>query len=89
MPTDYNYDIRLRGRRRCKNCWWWETGLCYADASEFHVLKTDADSWCPDWSSRRIENKEGSFLRYTQQYKLVIVGRKKGTLEEHDESDIY
>lgn len=70
MPTK-NYDIRLYGRRRCSNCWWHENGLCYAVSTEFHKHYVDASSWCPDWASKRIEEKEGSYLRDNIRYKNI------------------
>lgn len=70
MPQK-DYDIRLRGRRKCSNCLWWEKGVCY-----FHNYPEDypeiwKDSWCPDWYSRRIANKEGEYLHESELYLLA------------------
>lgn len=70
MPQK-EYDIRLRGRRKCSNCLWWEDGVCYFNYyPENHIMYME-DSWCPDWRSRRIANKEGTFLHDTTLYKIA------------------
>ena len=70
MPTQ-DYDLRLYGRRRCKNCFWYENGICFFNSGELLIYKIKETSWCPDWDSRRIESKEGKYLEDTPAYKEV------------------
>lgn len=67
MPQKY-YDIRLRGRRRCSNCFWWENRVCYFNNYPEDYPEILEDSWCPDWYSRRIANKDGEFLHNSPLY---------------------
>ena len=38
----------------CKNCWWWKEGYCY-----MYHNRTEETSYCPDYTNRKKENKEG------------------------------
>lgn len=70
MPQK-EYDIRLRGKRRCSNCFWWEDGVCYYHIYPEVYIMFMEDFWCPDWYSRRIANKEGEYLHETRLYLLA------------------
>lgn len=70
MPTQ-DYDLRLYGRRRCKNCFWYEDGICFFNSNEILIYRIKETSWCPDWDSRRIANKEGVFLANNMRYNMV------------------
>lgn len=70
MPQK-EYDIRLYGRRRCSNCFWWESGVCYFHNYPGNYIMYMGDSWCPDWKSRRIANKEGEYLHESKLYLLA------------------
>lgn len=70
MPIK-DYDLRLYGRRRCRNCFWYEQGVCFFISTDNYLHETEKDSWCPDWNSRRIENQEGQFLSNTPGYEQI------------------
>ena len=39
----------------CRNCWWHKDGICYMQG-----VKTNDDSYCPDYANRNKLNKEGT-----------------------------
>lgn len=51
----------------CKNCWWWKqrtnVGVCWFVSNyPSHIHKTSPDSYCPDYLSRKSEEKRGVYL---------------------------
>lgn len=48
----------------CKNCWWWDragktTGHCIMQSfSSYAMVRTDKDSYCPDYINRERYNKK-------------------------------
>lgn len=50
---------RLRGRRRCSNCYWFKDCVCWFQTRSESLYRTTGTSWCPDWYSRKKASKDG------------------------------
>lgn len=51
---------------KCVNCWWWMNGICY-----FDDIKTEGNSYCPDYTNRTKTNKEyGTLEEWIKQKRI-------------------
>ena len=48
----------------CRNCWWHNHGICYMQG-----VKTQDDSYCPDYANRNKLNKEGTLEDLLNEWK--------------------
>lgn len=55
----------------CKNCWWHKDEICYMQG-----VKTQDDSYCPDYANRNKLNKEGTLNS------LLMEWEEKGIMPE-------
>lgn len=48
----------------CQNCWWHKDRICYMQG-----VKTQDDSYCPDYANRTKLNKEGTLDDLIKEWK--------------------
>ena len=48
----------------CKKCWWHKGGICYMQG-----VRTQNDSYCPDYANRDKLNKKGTLDNLLREWK--------------------